>query len=115
MAEHAWGLNWKPWVQGKFRCVYCDFDGTTGLLAAHQLTVDHIRPKCKGGTDEPNNLAAACCACNGIKADWDRRIYEPAAFAGKPSVDVLKAARDFVQDWYRKWDPDYETMLRQVT
>ena len=36
-------------------CQYC------GKPAEH---VDHIIPKCQGGTDEPDNLVAACAPCN---------------------------------------------------
>jgi len=114
MPENEWGLNWRTWVKGKFRCAYCGFDGTAGLLAAHQLTVDHIRPRCHDGTDDPENLAVACCACNGIKAEWDRQIYHPVSFAGRTCDDVLNSARQFVQDWYSKWDPEYELMLREA-
>ena len=31
------------------------------------LTVDHIRPQSKGGTDHPNNLQLLCQACNSTK------------------------------------------------
>ena len=38
-----------------YRCRYC------GKLAEH---VDHVVPRCQGGTDEPTNLVAACKRCN---------------------------------------------------
>ena len=31
------------------------------------LTVDHIKPQSKGGTDHPNNLQLLCQACNSTK------------------------------------------------
>jgi 5-methylcytosine-specific restriction endonuclease McrA len=31
-----------------------------------QLTVDHLRPRNSGGTDEPDNLVAACHSCNSV-------------------------------------------------
>lgn len=36
-------------------CVYC------GLPAS---VVDHVRPVCREGTDDPENLVAACTSCN---------------------------------------------------
>lgn len=33
------------------------------------LTVDHIMPKSKGGTDDDWNLVTACRSCNGKKKD----------------------------------------------
>jgi 5-methylcytosine-specific restriction endonuclease McrA len=37
------------------------------------IHVDHVIPKSKGGTDDPDNLVAACQACNLVKYDnvWD--------------------------------------------
>jgi len=40
-------------------CEYCGADATG---------VDHLIPKSKGGTDEPENLVAACSKCNQHKA-----------------------------------------------
>jgi hypothetical protein len=50
-----------------YECAYC---GST-----HQLTIDHIVPKAKGGIDFTKNLLCACHKCNQDKAyspmeDW---------------------------------------------
>jgi 5-methylcytosine-specific restriction endonuclease McrA len=44
------------------RCQYC---GKTETM----LTVDHVIPKAKGGTDSWENLVAACVHCNNKKGD----------------------------------------------
>lgn len=44
------------------RCQYC---GRTDVT----LTVDHIIPRSRGGTDTWDNLVAACVACNNKKGD----------------------------------------------
>ena len=41
-------------------CHWCGMDATT---------VDHIIPVAKGGTDDPENLVAACRRCNFSKQD----------------------------------------------
>lgn len=48
-----------------FRCVYC------GNKASDQspLQIDHVKPRSKGGSNEPENLVAACRACNIGKSD----------------------------------------------
>ena len=43
------------------KCQYC---GST-----KNLTIDHIIPKCRGGEDTWENLAAACSACNTKKGN----------------------------------------------
>lgn len=45
-----------------FRCQYC---GTK----SHELTIDHIIPKSRGGSDSWDNLVSACKSCNNKKAD----------------------------------------------
>jgi 5-methylcytosine-specific restriction endonuclease McrA len=44
------------------KCVYC---GRADL----PLTIDHIRPKSKGGDDSWENLVAACLPCNNRKGN----------------------------------------------
>lgn len=46
-------------VRDCFRCQYCG-----QKRAAHELTLDHITPRSRGGRSAPENLATACVACN---------------------------------------------------
>ena len=46
------------------RCHGCDEE-----LTVWQLTIDHIVPKSKGGSDEFDNLQLLCYHCNWLKAD----------------------------------------------
>jgi 5-methylcytosine-specific restriction endonuclease McrA len=45
-----------------YKCGYC---GRGDL----QLTIDHVIPKAKGGTDSWENLITACTLCNNKKGD----------------------------------------------
>ena len=45
-----------------YSCEYCGLHEDDSPLAA--LHVEHIIPKCHGGTDDPANLALACIDCN---------------------------------------------------
>ncbi len=49
------------------QCVYC---GETYEL--HELTLDHVRPKCFGGEDLTSNLVPSCRKCNQAKgsSNW---------------------------------------------
>ena len=44
-----------------------DCNGCQEHFKIRNLTVDHIRPQSKGGTDHPNNLQLLCQACNSTK------------------------------------------------
>ncbi|GBE49201.1 HNH endonuclease [bacterium BMS3Bbin13] len=47
-----------------WRCAYCDVENVP-------LTVDHIHPKSRGGSDRVSNLALACVPCNQRKGNRD--------------------------------------------
>ena len=48
-------------------CYYC------GLTPAS--TIDHIKPRSKGGADEPYNMVAACESCNPSKGTRHQTIH----------------------------------------
>src|SRR5882724_10424490 len=50
----------------QFRCGYC---GVRERDVGAELTVDHFRPRSKGGLDEPENWVYSCHACNEFKGD----------------------------------------------
>ncbi len=47
-----------------FKCVYCGVG-----LDVRTMTVDHVVPKSKGGSNRPANKVAACEKCNQLKGD----------------------------------------------
>ena len=50
--------------------------------------VDHIIPKAKGGTDDPDNLQSICNDCHRIKTEYDKHgIVKGTCIDGKP-IDV---------------------------
>lgn len=64
-AKRKWRQSIKEYWN--YQCAYCGSD--------ENLTLDHITPKSKGGTDRITNLICACKECNSNKAhqlwsDW---------------------------------------------
>ena len=56
-------LRFEILKRDNFRCQYC------GAAAPHvQLQIEHILPIVAGGTNDPDNLCAACQRCNAGKA-----------------------------------------------
>ena len=47
-------------IRDGYECAYC---------GQHATTVDHIVPRVQGGTDDDDNLVAACALCNALKSD----------------------------------------------
>lgn len=59
--RHQWENKSKSWKKriyerDGYKCKYC---GST-----NNLTIDHIIPLAKGGTNEPDNLRVMCRTCN---------------------------------------------------
>jgi hypothetical protein len=48
----------------EFRCIYC---GLSSIENSAELSIDHIVPRCGGGSDTAKNLVTCCCACNSAK------------------------------------------------
>jgi HNH endonuclease len=74
---HQWRVKPKsPWMRYRryvfqrdgFVCVYCSSEDRTNL------TVDHVLPRSRGGSDSPENLVTACWTCNRQK--WARTPEE---------------------------------------
>ncbi len=68
---------WRRAIKEHFdnTCVYCG-----GVYTLDQLTLDHVKPKCKGGETISQNLVPACRCCNQSKGsenwlDWMRRRF----------------------------------------
>lgn len=49
-----------------FQCIYC---GSTSYGDGVELSLDHIVPRSKGGSDCAENLVTACGGCNSAKQD----------------------------------------------
>lgn len=74
------GSGWCPkrvrlaiYIRDKFRCQYCGRD----LRNANprEVTLDHLKPQCKGGSHEPSNLITACLSCNSRRQHTPWRRY----------------------------------------
>jgi ATP adenylyltransferase len=59
-------LRYEVLKRARFRCELC---GVSADIRA--LEVDHIVPRNRGGTDDPDNLQALCYRCNAMKRDRD--------------------------------------------
>lgn len=52
---------WRRAIKEHFncQCVYCG-----NHYELHELTLDHVRPRCLGGEDLTSNLVPSCWKCN---------------------------------------------------
>lgn len=82
-----------------FRCVYCGFDGN-GFAQWRQLSLDPLRPKSAGGTDDADNLVTACNFC---AAATRQMKFAPAL--GSAEILTLKKERvkELLLPFHRFW------------
>lgn len=87
----------------KKTCQYCG-----EKLFLNQITIDHIVPLSKGGTDSFNNCVIACKPCNYHKADLDldkcglKLIRKPENPGNSPIYSLPLSNKM----WHKNWD-DY--------
>lgn len=85
-----------------FTCVYCERD--LRFVGAREMTLDHLKPRCAGGTHESGNLVTACTTCNYARQNilwWE---FAPGPEAKKRITTLrrrvlnLALARDLLRD-----------------
>lgn len=59
--ETVISLRKRIFIRDGYKCVICD--------STEKLTIDHIMPKSKGGSNKEDNLQTMCSRCNGVKGD----------------------------------------------
>lgn len=66
-------------ARARDRCEYCL---SPARYATHRLSVEHVRPRAKGGASALENLALSCQGCNNHKHD---RVEAPDPVHGEPA------------------------------
>jgi hypothetical protein len=63
--------RWKGFKNKAEKCYYCLASVQELRSKGVYMTVDHVLPKSKGGSNEETNLVTACERCNNMKSDSD--------------------------------------------
>ncbi|MCA1634148.1 MAG: HNH endonuclease [Acidobacteria bacterium] len=91
-------------MRDRMRCQYCGAHGN-----AFELTLDHITPRSRGGSSTPENLCAACMACNQRKGD---RTPEEARMPLLATPSALRYGLDrAVLNHYALMRPEWRPFL----
>ena len=76
----------------RYRCQYCGLDGMANFEDSLVMSVDFVLPRAKKGTKKPENLIAACRACNMIKGRRAFKNFEEAkAYVLDRRLELRKA------------------------
>lgn len=81
------------WDASDKHCAYCGKE----LHPLRDFCIDHVTPKCAGGTDDMSNLVAACRPCNNTKGSTsDRAMCMRRAPAGYPGDAAIHS--EFIRE-----------------
>jgi len=64
--SHYLKIRFEIFKRDKFTCQYCGRNVKEDKI---KIELEHIHPKAKGGSNNPNNLITSCYECNHGKAD----------------------------------------------
>jgi len=87
-----------------YQCQYCGEH-----FSAKDLTLDHVDPKSKGGSNDPRNLVSACKRCNNVKG---ARTPEEAGMKLLKPLSAYKVRLGMVRLLsFLKYRPEWEKYL----
>lgn len=77
---------WRRAIKEHFncQCVYCG-----EIYELHELTLDHVKPKCYGGEDLTSNLVPSCWKCNQDKGSNNWLSWMRATFGITPREKLI--------------------------
>ena len=70
----------------------CEYCLSQVKYSPDPFSIEHIMPRSKGGSDDPDNLAWACMGCNGTKYN-DTSAIDPI------TMEVVPLFNPRTQDW----------------
>lgn len=86
---------------GTYRCWVCAHTLSRGSDTNNAWNCSHIVPKCKGGSDEYENLRACCRPCN-LKCDTHNlRKFRTAYRAGRIAIEGRPLTPDRIAEYGR--------------
>lgn len=97
------------YLRDGLRCAYC---GATLESGASCLSLDHITPRSKGGSNDATNLVTACKMCNSVRGD--RPLSQWLRLVAELTGEDVAAIRRRVQSLRRKSLDKYIAQAKQL-
>ncbi len=84
-------------------CAYCG----KPPIDDGSLTIDHVKPRCRGGEDRTSNVIPACASCNSSKGseNWIEWYQRQSFYQIKNESKIKKWLRSDLSD-FRQWSED---------
>lgn len=88
-------------------CAYCQ----KGIEAGVKLTLDHLKPYSKGGSNEATNLVTCCLECNSARGN---RSYTAFAACPEKIAFIRRTVRRVLDTQYAKQLVESRGSCKQV-
>lgn len=98
-------------------------DGSACLRCGsrEQLSIDHLRPRSLGGSDDPANLRTLCISCNSSRSNLGGDTIESICEAIRHHAEAARFHDQAAKAYYREliradseWHGDYQKRLSEV-
>ncbi|MCB1089279.1 MAG: HNH endonuclease [Verrucomicrobiae bacterium] len=89
--------------RAKGACEYCRHQEG---YSSDSFAIDHILPRSRGGSDEPDNLSLACNGCNGRKYNKTEGIDSVSG----QRAPLFNPRKDQWSDHFQ-WSPDFTRII----
>jgi hypothetical protein len=93
--------KWRQSIKEKwnYECAYCGSE--------ENLTLDHITPRSKGGSEKVTNILCACHSCNHSKGHkmWSDWFLQQAFFTTERLGDIIEWKKQINDNEYQVYRP----------
>lgn len=112
IVQHRRGRLWL-WSKTNGRCGYCG----VAFISSQEMTVDHIVPRTRGGSNDRSNKLACCAACNATKGNRPLRYLRDALQrrgTGRPMFNADQLAYLQANGWQFPAEPRLEFYWERI-
>ena len=97
------GMNWirqekrfALYMRDDFTCAYC---GDTAADDGVKLTLDHLKPRSKGGSNAAENLVTCCLPCNSARGNRTIKAFAKAVaiYNEMDPTDILESITESIE------------------
>lgn len=98
-----------------WKCCYCGVHMSVECKSKNSVTLEHVIPKSQGGTDNPDNLVAACNRCNTRRGTMSWKKFDPQKHVGSNAeVRLAKKIRKYTKRALKVDQSEYEAWIKTL-
>tara|TARA_B100001250_G_scaffold8812_3_gene7602 strand:+ start:263 stop:616 length:354 start_codon:yes stop_codon:yes gene_type:complete len=103
-------IEWyrKTYIRDRYKCVYCARDLKNNFYDWMLIEIDHVIPKSKNGSDNPENIVTSCRVCNRFKG-----IYLPQNYKSLSRNELIEDIKNYIKKKTEEWKETHQEALKE--